>query len=1152
VPDPTRIPYRFTCERGLDLVSPVDRMPSGSYSYLFNTRVIEEGSLTSRPGYTPYSPTPGSGVVHSVRRLNDQLLGDGYVVGQGFALSVGAAGLLAPAASGLSGNPLSLIPFRPDNSPDSWMYVYDANKQLKLRIDSTVRDVGITPPNAAPTADYGPPEAAIINEGFDATGWTAFGTGSSPSLGDRTNSGAGPFNTILDVLYDSGSTGWVCLIMDLQTSWWAGERMRVVLNTGGGNQETVAVREIQTNIDTTTIQSINYDTGSNGLCSIVLAGSPSNLARNSIIKLTAEYVRVLSVTQSVDGTTYSLRCSTMSTHSAGETVTGWICWRAYTTVAHSAGEQVDVPCIVLGGTTVKGVGGMALLTNVDASKSTPSSRPIDEANDYMHCSVFLEDPENLVTLKLMIDIDADTTTLAAGAGQAFTRNYWTWTLTQAQVNQYIGGAGGSWTEVVVPIASGTRSGTDLTRNFSGIKAIQVEVNGSGGINGVALDGWYFMGTYGPTIIPNSPTGYLYLSRDRDSTTGAASVPGPQTRYQLFPLREEIIIIPASSSQAGVDSLDIYRQGGALTDFTYVGTAANNGLPFDDVQGDAIIASNPSPDLTLIAPWPVLAPARTGTVTVVGTSVLWDSGDQFDLTLLANTVILLNGVAYQVYGNPHSATFLEINFSGGTQVGVTYTIASPTLAAQPLAFAFGPLEGPFAPVTFALGDPLNPGTLYYTNASNPDAASDTNTIEITPPSEPLISGEVWNGLVFCGSHDNIFNVRYSYLTNLTIGVATGNPIVYQFTRIPAASGPWSRWASCRGPNGWYYLGRDGIYRATESGAQNITDLTLYPLFPHDGQPATPVVIGDGSNIIYPVDMTKFDNLRLSAGDEDLYFDYLDTVGNQVTLRYEIFKNRWFLHSYGDAICLHYLVENDVTSPDQPTLLLCSRAGNVIYSSGGDNDNNVDIECLILTASFDGGDQRLQKLYQDYIVDVSGVGEVSVAPAFNNSQTFGGVGLAAGGGVGVRKQSIINMAGDLVLYRNVSLKLAWTGGVNGPSVFAFEPSYYPQPFLSTTFITQYKSLTPGWSHHRRLFAGLISNGNVTLEIRCQDGRSYSVLIPGTGGRFKVQEQILPQDIKDLAFAYNLSSGTPFALFTDEFTIETKEWQEPSYIKLAVYKV
>ncbi len=49
------------------------------------------------------------------------------------------------------------------------------------------------------------------------------------------------------------------------------------------------------------------------------------------------------------------------------------------------------------------------------------------------------------------------------------------------------------------------------------------------------------------------------------------------------------------------------------------------------------------------------------------------------------------------------------------------------------------------------------------------------------------------------------------------------------------------------------------------------------------------------------------------------------------------------------------------------------------------------------------------------------------------------------------------------------------------------------------------------------------------------------------------MLPQDAKSLLFALELSTsdGSEFAVFTDEFVVEVKEWSEPSFIKLAVFR-
>jgi hypothetical protein len=115
---------------GINLTSPIDRMPPKSFPYLFNTRVIEEGRLDGRPGYTIISNLPSQ--PNSIRRLNDPgkfYSPDGYtyVGGVDDSLYVGPIGSYGAIDNAYSGHPISLIPFRPDQSPEAWMYVYDEN-----------------------------------------------------------------------------------------------------------------------------------------------------------------------------------------------------------------------------------------------------------------------------------------------------------------------------------------------------------------------------------------------------------------------------------------------------------------------------------------------------------------------------------------------------------------------------------------------------------------------------------------------------------------------------------------------------------------------------------------------------------------------------------------------------------------------------------------------------------------------------------------------------------------------------------------------------------------------------------------------------------------------------------------------------------------
>lgn len=877
MPEVARQTLKMDCA-GLDLISPLDKMPPGRFPYLNNTRVLQEGRIESRPGYTTFNTVAlSTKLLHSIRRLNDAAkffaaAGYIYIVGNGTTLWAGTENALAQVDTGYSGNPLSIINFRPENADVAYAYVYDANKNTKVRPDSTVFGIGLAPPSqpSLTEADYGTPAMAVLDEGQSITGWT-IGAGSSISvinLVDRQGAGGANDGTIGSIVYNTGTTGWCCIVPNNPgNSSWAGARMRVTLNSGGGNQETVLVREIHPAIVSTTVQAVQYDSGSIGPCSVVLTNSPTGLERNSLLQIAGNLYRVLAVILSPDGTTYSIRLDTGSnTIAATNAVVGKISWYTYTTLTHAAAETLTSQCVYARGTSFGGasaVSNIARLVSVDASKA--NNRAVSLADDYMHISFWATVGAGISQVRLYLDVDANTTSLT----NAFTNNYFIFTLKPDQLFG-VGAAptGGSWNELLIPLSQGVRVGSDPTRNLSNIQALKIEFTQTKA-GDIAFDWWYLFGTYGPTILPNSPTGYLYETRFRDSSTGAASVPGPPTRYDLFPLREEVLVTPRTTAVANVDTDDIYRQGGTLTNFTYDGSVTNNnGSPntFKDDYADSTIAANPSADLTQLQPWPTLDQPWSGTVNVVGTSVVWASGTHFNTALVSGTVILINGIAFQTYGQPESTTFLELTADAGVLTGATFTVASPILAGQALPFAFGPLEGPFSPVVFALGDPKNPGMLYWCNAANLDGASDVNTLEVCQASEPLISGAVWNGLVFVGSRDNIYLVRYTYLnTPGTTGAGS-----FQFARIQSPSGMWSRWTCCAGPDGVYFLGRDGVYRANEQGVVSVSEPWLQTIFPHDGQnyPA-----GYNVNGVPAPDMTQVNKMRLVACDNDIYFDYV---------------------------------------------------------------------------------------------------------------------------------------------------------------------------------------------------------------------------------------------------------------------------------------
>ena len=203
---------RFLC-RGLDLSIAADDLQEGRFPILKNIRSYVLGKIESRPGLTAIdsnvvaSQTP----VHSIRRLND---GPGStwarIVGTGTNVAYGQTSFssTSPAGTGFSGDPITMVPFRPSQSVRPWMYMADSSKMRKVRADGTLHKIGLPPPTVPPTVSLAQPKYKVINECEVAGDWTEGGDAGTPALvsGQRVDT------TVAQILYDSGSTGWACVM----------------------------------------------------------------------------------------------------------------------------------------------------------------------------------------------------------------------------------------------------------------------------------------------------------------------------------------------------------------------------------------------------------------------------------------------------------------------------------------------------------------------------------------------------------------------------------------------------------------------------------------------------------------------------------------------------------------------------------------------------------------------------------------------------------------------------------------------------------------------------------------------------------------------------------------------------------------------------
>jgi len=1066
--------------RGLQLSRASDNLEQYKYSIASNIRTYQDGVIQSRPGQSLYNVTPMTDLnVHTIRRLNNDL----PTASQAHCIIVGAGDdiysdnsahtAFTSRASGFSGSPLSLVPFRPSDSPEPFMYIADSLKMGKLKVDGTFRNLGIAAPTTPPTAIY---QRLILNtysslsQGV-ANGWAIGGTAALTNLAQsRTNT------TINRILYDIGSTGAASIEPVSFQEINVGCRP---LFGSGGNAETDLVEKVFPASHSSVIEAIAYDSGPTGLCSIVLViTSKEGLIKDACIVLNTEMVRIIDVISGPNDT-YSIRTSTTINHIAGETVTGIATFRVLNlTLTHVATETIIQTDHRL--TISTGIGQYDNTTNIDLSFI--GARPTTP-KDFVHIGMKMDLPANLIEGKFMFDVD--------GSVNDFTRNYYYFafnandftpavndqittllarqrkiqfklidaqehqrenatTRFQARLNKIarklrklqeqaatpplnsgsdssarfetVAGAS-QWTEFFIRLDEDhlTRIGGDTSRGLKDIQSVRIQFNVSAQLI-VDLTDVYAGGTYGAEVGPQG-TPYIYAYRYRASESGAKSAFSPPMRSGLTPKRQLITLTPATSTDAQVDKIDWVRFGGTLNRWTYLGTQPNSGT-FRDEFSDTAILGFPELDFTEgYQPFPVIDLPKSSTVTVVGSSVTRTAGDLFNVNWIPGTDIIINGQIYTLY-QVVSTTVLFIVENAGFIASTNCFMPANEIAATPMSAFWGPFgQGESGTVMFACGDVNNPGYLYWTNPDNPDLASDKNFLEVTSPSEPLINGFMFDNKSFVFSSEDLYII---YPASDLLGRLT-----FKAAKTGLGLGLAGRYSFCISEGKIFFVSRDGIYMTEGHSPTPLTDADLYPLFPHDG------IAGTTTNGVSAPDFTKPNSLRLSYGDTELRFEYQSSDNIFHTLIYNEVIKGWVADDYGRPVITSYYEEGKNTH----RWLLGSTNGKV-YSLIGTSDDGVTLACHLRTNSDDGGDFRSKKKMGDILVDYDSQGSViTVQPGFDNYTVLPAASVISSAG---RQQDTIDInSGQWTYARNLALDFVWSSQTVIPKLFGWEFDYIPTP-------------------------------------------------------------------------------------------------------------
>lgn len=690
----------------------------------------------------------------------------------------------------------------------------------------------------------------------------------------------------------------------------------------------------------------------------------------------------------------------------------------------------------------------------------------------------------------------------------------------------LGVGNNQWLDLRCKVNQLIHVGTDTSRTLQHVARTEVLVTFASFVPiTVDYDTLYVSGGYGPdTGALGNP--YKYRYSYRSSSTGARSNPSPQSRAGVNPRRQRVSLSGTQSSDPQADLVDWWKIGGALANWTYVGTGPNAAPPvFDDIYADAFIDGGETLAFDNFQPWPSVDLPRTGACTVAGNAVLRTSGDSFNTSWAEGTAIIVNGRTYTLFSPPVSSSLLFLNENAGSGTAIPFTVPNATILSQNFPILFG---GPIGGIifTFGLGDPRNPGALMWTKANNPDSAPDRNLLMVTAPNDPLLNGTLYDGLPY------IFSAEEQYVVEPDFA----QPNQFRALITPCGRGLWARWAMCNTPFGIVFLSKDGIF-ITRNGspAESLTDKDLYPLFPHDGIPGVSV------NGINPPDMAQPARLRLTYIDNWVYFDYLDTAGTGRTLAFRFADQSWWPDQTTPGITARLSSEGL-----QIHEMLMGGTTGAGFLPGGVTDAGTSFTCFAQVVE-NQGDARQQKLYRDVMTELDAGGSMTLGLTFEL--------LNNPGGIAPPPASFSTSSGRLPYWANLNpltmnaygsyIKITWSfTPVNAtgpaPQLFFYDIGYQREPELAVNWLSGPTTHgLPGYQQVPLVLMCYLSSGPVTFNVII-DNVLYQYSLPSTGGVY-AKKFFRLQSIKGLTFQYGFqaSAQAAFMLFDRDCEIWVQPW-------------
>lgn len=1110
---------------GMKLNSSPDSLPPDKYALAINVRAYADHSVRTRPGLrlrtTNATPFTTITDLHAYSALLTDNLPRTLARSNTDSISLDTGAQVGSLAAGGIG--ACMIPFRPNASPTPYMYIANGKDYQKFSapdISNNVaqQKVGIAEPQTPPVAEI----FTHVQNPFIVTAafWLRGGSASAVAAGVRVSDTVG---TVLPL--NTPTTMWCVQVGS------ASQYQKTMSITIGGSPAIVedVFPPLPTNVN---IAGIFYFSGATGRCIVVpqnIASGPGNedtsiytqnllstLRHGALIKIGTEICVVQSVAMGPGGS-ISIETSTVTTHTTLDAITSV----PSILIAQADANPVTGQAIAASSSTYSITVGVGTETAPSIFNAFVNSGIPFQPDDYISFGIKVDNLSNLNEMKILFDVGDGTFTqdfyyytvrpsdITAAVANSATQLGNIQTVSQrATIDEEKTAAAGNqlqtsssaqippgsntWAQITFSIAELTRVGNDQSKSLQNVRAMQILWNASGTINVATANIFQFFGTFQPDV-GEVGAPYLYRVRPRSQVTGVKGNPSPATRYGVSPRRESVTVIPPSATyDPQIDTWDYFRYGGSITSWRYVGSSPSTGSFLDNFSDDAVGAGDEL-EFDNLEPWPSVDVPNNGPATIVnGTIAVIFTTDLDTINYLPGTLVQLGGQnVYTLWARPIRLTgnnyLLQFVENAGVGINVPYNIQEPLIANAKLSFMWGPdVNG----TIFAVGDPLNPGKLYFSKGNTPDAAPSSYNIEITPASEPLLGGEVLDGLSFVASTERWW----------ALYPQPDNPLQrYNFVQQPIERGIAAPYGHCNDGKEIFYWAKDGI-RGTSRGS--LTDDDLYTLFPHEGVLGADYTYNGVT--IYAPDYSKNLTFRLAYSNGFLYAIYIAlTDGLYHTLTCDLRSGAWSEDRWAGATppfiitCAYHVEQQASSSGTRNDVLLFggrnfsgSSLGTIYVQTDLADDVAIPIQGTLATREFDGGDIRAGEQWGDVYLDSLPASGIAVTPMGNGApiSMLQNIPISA-----VRAAQPISLGGQ-VLSNFLGLFLQWTDDftvqASPTTLYIWQPSFIPKPESITDRVEDWED---GGIAGAKWFQGFVMHAdtsNVIKGMTVRDSDSLAV--------------------------------------------------------------